>query len=917
VEPPNGDDLHRLEVERDVALRAARAAVYDTTRLTRLLTILSEPAPLPLLLDRLLGLLSELFTADILILVDPVGTGSFAPLWSIGIPEEMGQAQLSSAPDSYTAMALRTMRPIMTVEADVDPKVEPHLRELGAQAVLWMPVPGTQESARAVLILARCRPAPFESADVALLTAMVYRIGLTIEREQHDSQLEEVIQTGHEIARHLDQSTVGAQAVQKFCALLKADAAALVVEDGTGTPVCVTTAHLEPIQVEACGTLAAALLRKHPFSTAEAYQTTDLRASEHPAAADLPDDFPLRTVMALPIFRDRSVYGLLLAIRFVPLAFSSDSLKIATLFSEQLAAALENARLYRSVQDELSERRRAETALRESDERFRALIRSVSDVIAILKIDGTIAYANPAAETSWKRPIRDLCGQNILNLVHGNDREAVRELLSSVQPASSITRSVRVGQTEGDAREYDVILTNLLAEDAVAGIVATFHDVTERKTYERQLTKLAYLDPLTGLANRAYFKDQLRRALANAATGGTSVAVFFFDLDDFKTLNDSMGHEAGDHVLKVVAERLQSCMRRGDIAARMGGDEFTLFIEGIHSTPQVLLLARRILASLHDPVGIDGRDVFIGTSLGIAVSEPAQNSVDELLRKADIAMYQAKSTGKGGYALFDAKLHAAAVERMELEAELRHAMAHDELQVHYQPIFSLDSRQLRDAEALVRWQHPRLGLIPPVKFIPIAEETGLIIELGRWVLEQACQQMSQWCSHLAEGLSVSVNLSARQFHHAGIVGEVTEALRKSGLSPHNLTLELTESVLVHDPVEAIRELGALKDLGIKLAIDDFGIGYSSLSYLKQFPVDLLKIDRTFVQGIETDAHDKAIARSVVALAGAFGLDVTAEGIETEGQCAQLVDMGCNRGQGYLFSRPLPANVFEAFVRSNR
>jgi len=277
-------------------------------------------------------------------------------------------------------------------------------------------------------------------------------------------------------------------------------------------------------------------------------------------------------------------------------------------------------------------------------------------------------------------------------------------------------------------------------------------------------------------------------------------------------------------------------------------------------------------------------------------------------------MYQAKSTGKGGYALFDAKLHAAAVERMELESELRHALAHDELQLHYQPIVSLDDRRLRDTEALVRWQHPRLGLIPPVKFIPIAEETGLIMELGRWVLESACQQVSHWCTHLAAGLSVSVNLSARQFHHVGIVDEVTEALRKSGLNPSHLTLELTESVLVDDPVEAITQLAALKDLGIKLAIDDFGIGYSSLSYLKQFPVDLLKIDRTFVRGVENDAHDKAIARSVVALADAFGLQVTAEGIETEGQCAQLLGMGCNRGQGYLFSRPLVAEAFEAFVK---
>lgn len=288
-----------------------------------------------------------------------------------------------------------------------------------------------------------------------------------------------------------------------------------------------------------------------------------------------------------------------------------------------------------------------------------------------------------------------------------------------------------------------------------------------------------------------------------------------------------------------------------------------------------------------------------------------KDGIDDLLRKADIAMYQAKSTGKGGYAIFDTHLSAAAIERMEIETELRHALAHQELLIHYQPVVHLTDRRLCDVEALVRWQHPRHGLVCPAKFIPVAEETGLIIDVGRWVLQHACRQVRQWQKRFGE-LSLSVNLSARQFRHVGIVGDVIEALRQSNLDPCSLTLELTESVLVRDPVATIAQLRTLKDLGIKLAIDDFGIGYSSLNYLKQFPVDLLKIDRTFVQGIETDVHDKAIARSVIALADAFGLKVTAEGIETEGQAHQLLAMGCHHGQGYLFARPLSVEACDAF-----
>ncbi|MFO1372544.1 MAG: EAL domain-containing protein [Candidatus Competibacteraceae bacterium] len=521
----------------------------------------------------------------------------------------------------------------------------------------------------------------------------------------------------------------------------------------------------------------------------------------------------------------------------------------------------------------------------------------------------------------WRCSAEALPGQSVFNRVHPEDADTLRDLLSQAceQPSSTLTGAVRLGQGQDAWRDFEVILVNLLDEPAVAGIVATYHDVTERKTYERELTKLAFRDPLTGLANRAYFRDRLRHELIRADAEGRSVAVIFFDLDNFKIVNDSLGHACGDQVLRVVADRVRACLRRDDIAARLGGDEFTILIEGVTAVDQVMPLANRLISDLHDPIRLEGRDLFVGGSMGIAISTPNQDSTDDLLRKADLAMYHAKSSGKGCYAIFDAQLNAAAIERLNLESDLRQAIEREELRVYYQPIVSLEDGRVREVEALVCWQHPRRGLVAPSEIIPIAEETGLIIELGRWVLEAACRQVRTWQRRYPgePPLRLSVNLSARQFRYAALVSEIGVALRDSALEPSSLTFEITESSLIRDPVGTITKLQTLKDLGVRLAIDNFGTGYSSFGYLKQFPVDTLKIDRSFVQGIERDPHDKAIVRSVVALAEAFSLDVIGEGIETEEQAAQLRTLGCGRGQGYLFAPPLPADALETLLKRNR
>jgi diguanylate cyclase (GGDEF)-like protein len=428
-----------------------------------------------------------------------------------------------------------------------------------------------------------------------------------------------------------------------------------------------------------------------------------------------------------------------------------------------------------------------------------------------------------------------------------------------------------------------------------------------------QLTHQAFHDVLSNLPNRALFLDRLELTLKD--TADESVAVLFLDLDNFKFVNDSLGHQAGDSFLLAVSQRLEACVRPGDMIARLGGDEFTILLKDIAGVNDAIAVCERIAEQLEAPFIIAGREVFATASVGIALSTAGHTGSNDLLRDADVAMYSAKTNGKARYQVFDHTMGAQATERLEVETDLRRAVERGEFCVHYQPIVQLTTGRIVEMEALVRWEHPRRGLVLPALFIPLAEETGLIVPIGQWVLEEACRQARAWEQQFPaqRPLVINVNLSGRQLQQPDLIAVVTDALSKSGLAPSRLKLEITESVVMQDAEGTIATLWALKELGIQLAIDDFGTGYSSLSYLKRFPVDTLKIDRSFVDGLGCDSQDTAVVGAIMALAKAFNLTVTGEGIETFEQGEELRAQCCDLGQGFYFAKPQSSAAVSALL----
>jgi len=518
---------------------------------------------------------------------------------------------------------------------------------------------------------------------------------------------------------------------------------------------------------------------------------------------------------------------------------------------------------------------------------------------------GVITWCGPSVERLSGFRSEDLLGTRLISLAHPDDFAIIEQFVAAVLRADASARAdCRMRMRDGSYRMLQVTGRNLLGDDAVSGLLWTGLDVTERRQLEDQLRGRAFHDPLTGLANRALFVDRLEHALATSVGGA---AVLFIDLDDFKTVNDSLGHDAGDELLVLAAHRIASGLRPSDTAARFGGDEFAVLLERA-GEQEAATTAEQILTSLAAPFDIHDREVFVHASIGVAVSDGSDPTA--MLRNADIAMYRAKATGKRRYDTYRSDMHADAVRRLELHADLERGLDRNEFRAHYQPIVNLESGRIVSFEALVRWQHPQRGLLTPRDFVPLAEETGLIEPLGEWILREASRQATAWRASFDPTLTLAVNLATRQVLTGTLLDIVEDALRTSGLDAECLTLELTENALFADLEAAARTLKSLRRIGVRVAIDDFGTGYSSLAYLQQFPVDVLKIDRSFVLGLLDPTRSPTLVSMIVELARNLGATTVAEGIEELGQLRRLRELGCTLGQGYLFARPLAATDVE-------
>ncbi len=456
------------------------------------------------------------------------------------------------------------------------------------------------------------------------------------------------------------------------------------------------------------------------------------------------------------------------------------------------------------------------------------------------------------------------------------------------------------------------------SEGAIREVILTFEDVTQKRTAETELAIQTFRDRLTSLPNRTLFMERLAQAILRTERRKLSTAVLFIDLDRFKVVNDSLGHDSGDHLLMQMARRLRGCLRPEDTVARLGGDEFVILFEDLVSANDGLRVAERISESMQVPFPLNGQEIFTTCSMGLALCSVADTIPSELVRDAEVAMYRAKAKGEGSIEIFDPSMNALALARFQMESELRRAIEREEFVLFYQPLISLGTGLIEGWEALVRWKHPERGMVPPLEFIPLAEETGLIVPIGKWVLQEAMRQASGWHDRFpsAPPRLMNVNISGRQFQQKELITTVTEALEASNFQASCLKLEITESVMMKDPQASLEAMKVFRGLEIHLVIDDFGTGYSSLSYLKRFPVDTLKVDKSFVDGLGKDPESTAIVGAIISLAKSLGMRVTAEGIETEAQLARLRLLNCDQGQGYFFSRPLPAAQAEELLAKN-
>ncbi|MBF5080812.1 EAL domain-containing protein [Quadrisphaera sp. INWT6] len=576
-----------------------------------------------------------------------------------------------------------------------------------------------------------------------------------------------------------------------------------------------------------------------------------------------------------------------------------------------LLLAHDGDRLTRGLGARITERTRQVAS---EERRFASLVVHGSDLVLVVDGAGAVTYASPSAERTTGIPGEALVGRPVTDVLTVEDPAALARVLRTVAaggPPRHLRLSVR--HTTGRTLTLDTTLTGLVEHDAVQGTVVNAHDVTEAVRLAEELSRQAFSDALTGLPNRALFKDRLEHALRSRGSR-SEVQVCYLDLDGFKAVNDTLGHGAGDELLVLVAERLLAAVRQGDTVARMGGDEFAVLLDETSGEQDAERLAQRVCDAVRRPFTVRDVEVSIATSIGLASTATAGRDAEQLMRSADLAMYQAKAARQGGYALYHPQMHDQLLHRVQLEADLRRVVAEGQFRVVYQPLVDMGDGGVSGVEALVRWDHPERGVVSPASFIPLAESTGLIDAIGAFVLREACGQVATWRAEVpgAETMRLSVNLSGHQLEDPHLVGAVVAVLDETGMPATSLVLEVTESLLVDQDDTTLATLNALRALGVRLAIDDFGTGYSSLSYLHRLPVDILKIDKSFVDRLTADG-DLSLVDAILSMAAMLDLTTVAEGVEHEHQRAALAAQGCTTGQGYHFSPPVDARDLPGLV----
>ena len=802
----------------------------------------------------------------------------------------------------YILLGAAALHPSMRTVSDRQPEVDStvsiaRLAFLGAACLL---APMTQAVAEArgqddlTVVL---------TATIVLFILAVVRMGGLV-RQQAQSTLREralreagsalVTATGREQIFEATLQAAGTAAGERSVArflILEEERLRVVAAEGGPDVVGVTVTY---------GDLESS--KRARLEAGEPYHLSSAQAV-HREALGLPESDS--TVLIAPLLVRDALYAVMMVA--VPGAVPAATTRTVEALSAQAALALESATLTE------------ELLLKQSEARFASLVRNASDVVTVVEADTTITYVSPSSLRTLGYTSGDLEGTRFIDLVHDEDKTRAMSFLTSGEGDDAVaTLEFRVRRRDGSMIFAETLRTNLLHDANVNGIVLTTRDVSERKEFEEQLSHQAFHDSLTGLANRVLFGDRVTHALERQERDQRPVSVLFMDLDDFKTINDSLGHAAGDVLLGEVGDRIRQILRAPDTAARLGGDEFAVLLEDGGDPIGAADVAERLIQSLDAPFHLENKEVFVRASIGIAVAQPDDAEIDDvesLMRNADVAMYMAKERGKNRYQMFEPAMHETALRRLELKADMQRALEHGEFVLHYQPVIELDSGRISGVEALIRWIHPERGLIPPLDFIPLAEETGLIVPIGRWVLEEACRYAATLHERfpMEPLLHMAVNLSAKQLARAEVIDDIRAILSETGVDASTLILEITESVMMADMDLSIARLTELKQLGVQIAIDDFGTGYSSLNYVRRFPVDILKVDKSFIDGVSEEGESSALTAAMIELAGILNLKPVAEGIERLEQLERLLELHCALGQGYYFAKPLETQALEEML----